>query len=498
MSQTTATGDLAGRARLAIAWTTGFQLFRDVLQFGLTLVLVRLLPAEAYGQFGFVTTFLTFLTLYSFREFLGHTLQVREGESVHYQEHFTFGLVVQSAVFLVANLIAIGLRWFPAYAAASPLIHVMSVLFVLDLPSEFRVKMLERALDWRRLRFLHGMALLAGGGVSVVLAFGGWGPYALLLPTLLVPVPFIYDLFVTERWRPTWAWNWERFRPAWRFGMARVTAVSFVSAALMLESSWLTGALGFAALGVFGRAIGLAQLLCGRVSGLLAMAVYPVLTRIPADTESYRRASAMYLRTVVWTVVPAALLFSVLAAPVVRLLYGQQWLAVIPMLPLTLAGGAAAAASHTGYTLLLAHGRQDRCLRADVWRLIGTAAALAVFLPFGIQRYLVGLAVVHVVSLGLVLSWLTRAGAVSTRSLADAFAPPAVSAVVAGTALLAARGLAARFDYVVVDAIVSGVVFSVAYVACLRVAFSAQLRELVVYFPKRRRINRLLRLPEAA
>jgi len=488
---------LAGRARLAIVWSTGFQLFRDLLQFGLTLVLVRLLPAEAYGQFGFLTTLLSFLTLYSFREFLGHTLQARDHERVHYQDHFTAGLVIQVAIFLVANLVAVALRWIPAYAPVAPVLHLMSVLFLLDLPSEFRVKMLERALDWRRLRLLHGLALLAGGVWSIVLALSGWGVYALLLPTLLVPLPFAYDLFVREGWRPDWSWSWKRYRPSWEFGAMRIAAGSFVGVALMLESSWLAGALGFAVLGLVGRATGLAQLLCGRVAGLLALSVYPVLTRIPPGTDSYRQASAMYLRTVLWTVVPAAVVAGLLAAPLVHVLYGNQWTDAIPMVPWTMAGAAVAAAAQTGYTLLLAHGRQDRCLRADMWRLAGTVIILVAVLPLGIERYLMALVVIHLVSLALVMRWLANAGAVSSRGLTDAFAPPLVSAAAAGAVLLVVRGVAAPSGSPAGTSILYGAVFAAAYLVCLRLAFVPQLRELVSYLPERQRISRLLRLQQA-
>lgn len=488
---------LAGRARLAIAWSTGFQLFRDLLQFGLTLVLVRLLPAEAYGQFGFLTTLLSFLTLYSFREFLGHTLQARDHETVHYQDHFTAGLVIQIAIFLIANLVAVALRWVPAYAPVAPILHVMSILFLLDLPSEFRVKMLERALDWRRLRLLHGLALLAGGALSVALAVAGWGVYALLLPTLLVPLPFAYDLFVREGWRPDWSWRWERFKPSWRFGAARIAAGSFAGVAIVLESSWLTGALGFAVLGLVGRATGLAQLLCGRLAGLLALSVYPILTRIPPGTDTYRRASAMYLRTILWTVVPAAVVAALLAAPLVQVLYGNTWLEAIPMVPWTMAGAAVAAAAQTGYTLLLAHGRQDRCLRADMWRLAGTVVILLAVLPLGIERYLMALVAVHLVSLALVMRWLMAAGAVSRRGLADAFTPPMVSAAVAGAILFVVRAVASPAGDSVAGPILSGAAFTAAYLVCLRLAFVPQLRELVAYLPERQRISRLLRLQQA-
>src|SRR5262245_27031518 len=110
MAETASGQKLAEKARLAVFWTTGFQIFWDLLQFGITLALVRLLPADAYGQFGFVTALIGFLTLYSFREMLGHTLQVRDDQQVHYQDHFTAGLVIQTAMCAITNVVALGLR----------------------------------------------------------------------------------------------------------------------------------------------------------------------------------------------------------------------------------------------------------------------------------------------------------------------------------------------------------------------------------------------------
>ena len=54
-----------------------------------------------------------------------------------------------------AVVVALGLARLPDYAAVAPVLHVMSISFLLDLPSEFRVKMLERELNWRRLRLLQ-------------------------------------------------------------------------------------------------------------------------------------------------------------------------------------------------------------------------------------------------------------------------------------------------------------------------------------------------------
>lgn len=482
------------RAKSAIAWTTGLQFVRDVIQFGLMLVLVRLLPAEAYGQFGFLTTLLTFFTWYSFREFLNYTLQVRDGANVHYQDHFTAGAVVQTGLVVVVNVVAVAFRWFPDYAPVAPVLHVMSLLFVIDLPAEFRTRILERELDWRRLRSLQAVGFIAGAILSLGMALAGAGVWALILPTLLVPVPFIYDLFVRERWRPTWAFSWERFQPAWNFGIARLVTLSLMAVATLAENLTLASVLGFAALGIFGRALGLAQLLCGRLSSLLALAIYPVLTRVPRESPEFRRAGALYLRAIAWTVIPGAALASLLADPLVRILYGEAWVSAIPFVPWAMVGAAMAALAHSAYTVLLAAGHQRACVITDGWRMAGILTALVFALPSGPQTYLAALSGVHIGALIVTSVLLWRARAITESALFEALSPALVSSVVALVATSGARLAVPMVLPLAAETVLMAVGFAAVYAAALRLVFPRALAEVVGELPQSARVSRVLRL----
>ena len=486
---------LGARAKLAVLWATGFQFFRDIVQFGLTLALVRLLPADAYGQFGLLTTLLSFFTYYSFREFLGHTLQARDGERVPYQDHFTAGAVIQGVIVVAVNGVALAFRLLPVYAPVSLVLHVMSLLFVLDLPAEFRTRMLERDLDWRRLRMLQAIGFVVGGALSLGMALAGLGVWALIIPTLFVPLPFVYDLFVRARWRPTWEFQWDRYRAAWRFGLTRMLTLTFFATATLTESLTLTSALGFAVLGVFGRALGLAQLLSGRLSSLLALAIYPVLTRVPRASDAFRRAGALYLRGVAWSVIPAAAIATLLADPIVRIIYGEQWLAAIPFVPWAMAGAALAAIAQTAYTVLLANGQQRECVAADAWRMVGVIGALVVALPAGPDRYLAALCVVHLISLLIVTVSLWRAGALSQPAWLEALTPAVVAGAVAFVAAFGLQMAIARGSWPYPWSVaVTAPVFAVVYLATLRVLFRAPLAEFVNQLPQSRAVARALRL----
>jgi len=483
---------LGRKAREAVFWTSGFNLFRDVLQLGQTLVLVRLLAPDAYGRFGLVSTIVGFFTVLSFREFLVHMLQVRDERDVHYQDHFTAGAVMQLAMCGLMNATAVGLRWTPTYASVAPMLHVMSVLFLLDLPSEFRVKMLERALDWKRLRLLNGLGIVAYAGVSIGLAAAGAGAYALLVPMLLVPLPFIYDLFVNAGWRPSWELSRDGYGPAARFGLTRITSVSFVTGAQLVESAVLVRLVGFVSLGLFGRAIGLSQLSCQKVASVLAMALYPVLTRIPPGSDSYKRVAALMLRSVAWVVIPLAAIVAVLGHAVVKVLFGPKWLDMVPLVPSALIMGAMMALVHAAYFILLAHQQQRRCLAVDVLRLAGTVAALGLLLGHGLVPYLRGLIVLHVIGFSLIARWLYRDGAITIGGLAAAIVPP-IAASLNGLGLceLARRAIAIEIDGFW-SGLAYGTTFALVYVTFLRVLFAPSLRELVGYLPQADRLNRIL------
>ena len=73
--------DLKSKAKKAVYWNTGFNLFRDALQFGVMLVLVRIIPPEAYGQVGLVNNMIGVLAVFNLNNLMTHYLiQKRDSE----------------------------------------------------------------------------------------------------------------------------------------------------------------------------------------------------------------------------------------------------------------------------------------------------------------------------------------------------------------------------------------------------------------------------------
>jgi O-antigen/teichoic acid export membrane protein len=137
-----------------IAWTTGYRVFATFAQFGAMLVLVRIIPPEEYGRAGAVVGVLTMLNVLSCRAFFSQALQLPEGEEPDWTMHWRAGLWLQATLFVVTNAIAGGLWFVPSHRSIATLLHLASLGILIECPSTLRSTMLQRALDFPRLRIL--------------------------------------------------------------------------------------------------------------------------------------------------------------------------------------------------------------------------------------------------------------------------------------------------------------------------------------------------------
>ncbi len=458
-------------------------------------VLARLLPTDAYGLFAFSMSVIGFISVFAAPAFLSHTLQAKSDGDVNYQLHFSAAVVIQLVIFVVANVIAIILSSMPQYASACPFVQVLSLTFLLDAACELRRKMLERSMDFRSLRLLHAVGLILATVASIVMGWLGCGAYALVVPTMLVTLPFIFDLLVIQRWRPSWEFSWEEYRPAFLFGSARVGAGVLNQGRVLIESAALTGMLGFANLGVFNRAVGLAALVCTKISSQVLYAIYPILTRLDVDSGQATRVGNALFAILSWIVIPAGVAVSWCATPAILTVYGGQWKGVIPLIGWAVAVAMLSAFTTVAYQLMLARNYYRLCLVIDCIWLFGTCISLWVCLPIGTISYLVSQAIVQLFLLVGLLLVLLRFQSVSLRGLLEAFAPAVSCAVGAAmiASLLARQDL--RLPQSTIDALLWGVLFVLIYSFGLRFLFASLVSDLIRYMPGQSHLRKLFFLP---
>ena len=483
---------LGSSAKQAVMWSAGLNFARDLLQFVQMLVLARMISPTAYGEVGLATALIGVLSVLSFESSVRHILQLRDDDAVDYDLHFTAGLVVNGLLFLASNLLAIGVRFVPRYASLAPLVHCLSLTFLLSVPVEIRTRMLERAHDWKRLRVLQLMRLVLSVSGGIAMAVAGAGVYALVLPGIVSVAVMPIDLFVILGWRYHWKWEPVAYADAMRFGLSRVAANALNSGRALLKNYLVAQFFSIATLGVVGRADGLGNLLCGRIGDELGNALYPIITRAEGGSARFRRIASLVLRSVAWVIIPVGTFASIEASSLVHVAYGSKWNEVIPILPLAMAAAVTVGIGATVYRLLLANNQTRLCLRSDGVVSMVAVVAMPLLAPVGLVAFLSGLIAIGFVSAGILLTLLVRTRGLNAADLPSTLTAPILGVIAGGIPVSAARLLMPEGTWPVVQILLSAPLFGVGYLVVLRWGYSREFAELLDYLPVGVKLRRFL------
>ena len=474
---------LGNKAKSSVLWNTGFNLFRDVLQFLVMIVLVRMIAPSTYGEFALVTSIIGFIHVFSFSTFIQHVLQVRDDAKVNYQYHFTFGFSLQIFMFFLTNVIAFMMEFFHFYDTVSVYLHVLSIVYFFELFSEIRRMQLQRELDWKRMRILHGIGLVIGAILAISLAYTGAGIYALIIPGFMSNIPFIYEMLVIQKWRPTWEWNLSAYKPTIAFSKNRIMSGLMKTGKPLVENSLFVAVLGYSHLGYYNRAIGLATLLVNKFALQLTASIYPILTKVEPYTDQFRRIGGLIILFVIWIIAPIAYVAFNMSSELVLILYGDKWLEVIPYLSWASIIMALSAINHVLYSLLLSSHQEKICTYFDFFILICTILLLVFILPNGVLEYLQGQVLLMLGATFFLMSVSVYLKILEFKSLYQAVFPPLLALALSGMSMRSIMSNIAVLENHTIYFILYSVCFSIVYLAVLRVFFSKSLYMIVSYLP---------------
>lgn len=483
---------LGKSARSALIWGGGFTLVRDVAQFGVMLILVRLLSPEDYGIAAIAQAIIGFSAVISFATFASHALQLRNPAEIDWQAHFTAGVVINAALVALTLTIAFALSFTERYSSVAWPLAALSLVFIVEVPGTIRHRMLESRHDWARFRLLLIIGTFLGLSAGLVVALLGGGVWALVVQPPLFGLPAAFDLLVIQRFRPDWAWSWRRYRETVRFGLDRVGSGLVGRGRVLGENLLLSGVYDLATLGIFTRANGLAVVLAGRIGSITTMSLHPVVTRAERSSPRFQRLAGLVLCGVLWTTLPAILFLGLAAQDTVALLYGARWYDVVALLPLAAAATGIAGVTAALSSLLVANEDSRMALFLDlIAGTTGIAMAL-VLIPLGIRIYLAGMIIHALLMVFATTLFLFQRQALTGSGIVAAFVPPIVAGLMGVAVVMAVRDLIGVSEYLLVRLLVDALTFAVAYLGTLRVAFTRPLARLLEVVPGGGFLSRML------
>ncbi len=382
---------LAKKSVMGVFWNYASFGLGKVLVFITTAILARLLTPDDFGLVAFATLAISYLSILKDMG-LGAALIHRQ-EDPEETANTVFTLNFLLGITLTA-ITAIAAPWVAAFfrePQVIPLLRWLSLTFVLNSLGAIHIIRLQRELDFRRKLIPDLGRAVIKGGVSIGMALLGFGVWALVVGQLAGVVASVGLAWVAFPWRPRLRVVAAQVKSLLRYGVSVVGVDALTIATDNFDYIIVGRFFGDTALGIYTLAFRLPELLVLNPLWVMAGAIFPAYSKIQNQPALLRKGFLTTVRVVEMVSVPLALGLAVAADPLVRTIFGEQWLSAIPIVRILALFVLVRSIGFNAGDVYKAIGRPDVLVKLEVLNMLVLVPALW----FGARYGLVGIAWGH-------------------------------------------------------------------------------------------------------
>lgn len=384
--------DLAHRVKSAVMWRSGAQIVAQMISWGVTLAVVRILDPHDFGLFAMTAVILAVMTFLNGYQFASALIQAESVEPIRIRQTLGMMILLSWGIAILQVLIApLAAEWYGEPVVAS-MLRWQALIY---LATPFMVVpeiLLARKLDFKITAMVNFTGAIFGALVALGCALAGLGVWTLVF----APIAQFWlraILFVAAT----------RFaiRPSFDMrGMGSVFGwgiILLASNALWIVQSqadiFIAGR-SFSPhdLGLYSEALFLTTIFVSKFVPPLNDVAFPAYSRMQGNREQLAGAFLKAAKLILLIACPLYVGLALVAEPAVALLFGEKWLSMAPMVRI-LAFAMPMMTLHILFAPALnALGRPEVTLRNSLFGALLMPSAYIVGVEFG--------------GIGLAVAWL--------------------------------------------------------------------------------------------
>lgn len=341
----------------SIGITFATQYLELSIQFVAVLILSRLLTPADTGIFSVAAFFM--VLLHMFRDFgvVNYVIQERDLTKEKIQSAFGVAILLALAVAAVMLVTAPLVARFYARQELIPILQVMALSFAVSPFGSLLFGLYRREMMFKSLFFIKTASALCHVAVATTLAYRGYGAISLAWANFAGILSFG---LVANLYRPPGLPWLPRFTNIGRIlSFGGMSSLGNAANAIGTNSPDLIIAkmIDMTSVGYFSRGNGLVQLFAKLIATALTTFTLPYFSKIKRSGGDLKQSYLLainYLTVLSW---PFFAVMALLAHPIVRVLYGPQWDASVPVVELLCLAGAIASMSIFATHVMIANGQ---------------------------------------------------------------------------------------------------------------------------------------------
>ncbi|MEG9326623.1 lipopolysaccharide biosynthesis protein [Salinimicrobium catena] len=324
-----------GKAILSgVFWNVLQEVISRSAGFFIKLLLARLLFPEDFGLIGMATVFISFIQVFNDIGMNAALVQRKEEllDDKHYYTSFWTGIIWSGVIYaLIYFLIAPLIVDFYNEHKLLAIVRVLSLSILFSPLVSIQRAILTKRFDFKKLSFISFSTSIAAGIVAIILAFLGYGVWALVFNVVTPVILSIPLYFMATSFIPKFIWDKKAFQDIFGFGVFTTGSSLLIKVTSQMDYLLVGKLVGKISLGVYTFAFIVTEMIRAQIINVFTKVMYPIFSKDQDNTEKLKYYYLELLKVISLVIIPPMLLLIYFTTGLLTFLFGHKWDAAIPI-----------------------------------------------------------------------------------------------------------------------------------------------------------------------
>lgn len=330
------------------------------------IILARLLSPEQIGAYSVGIAIIGIAQVV--RDFGVGSFLIQESRLTedHIRTAFGISLMTGGILFLAVLGAADWIGRLYEQPGISEILRIVSLNFLVLPFCTISLALLRRDMQFRRLLYVNISAAILGFIITISLAYAGLGAKAMAIGSVATNAATGFGAWLTRQEHRVFSPSLRQWRTLLGFGTQTSIAGIVTSISIDINDLVIGKVIGLAPVAIISRAQGIANIFHRDIMGAIRNVALPAFAAAHRRGEPVERHYVLGVASVTAFAWPFYGFSGLFAIELLRLLFGPQWDAAAPLVPLFCIAGAIAATSNLITSAILAVGRVDLLTFSEV------------------------------------------------------------------------------------------------------------------------------------
>ena len=338
----------------------------QLIQFGVTIALARILAPEDFGLVALIAIFINVASVFVQSGLNTALIQKKDADELDFSSVFWASLGIAAATYTILFFSAPFIADFYNQPALTTIVRVLALTLFIDVFNSIQNAYVSRNMMFKKLFFRSVGAIIPSGILGVTLALCGFGIWALVGHQFCNAFLAVAIMWFTIPWRPSFKFSYTRFKSlfsyGWKLLLSSLIDVVYTNLRGLIIGKFFSPA----DLAYYNRGDTFPFLIINNINTAIGSVLLPSFAAVQNEIGDLKRMMRRSIITSTFIITPMMIGLAVMAKQVVLLVLGEKWLPCVPFVQIYCCMYLFYPIHTTNLSAIKAIGRSDIFLKLEI------------------------------------------------------------------------------------------------------------------------------------